>query len=173
MTSIPDNAENDSNDGKYLRKKEKEGQGYSFKIRSHSSNLNSKTLNIFPLNEMLAIIATSQNVFEVSEQCHYLRKRNQFSPVAQWCPTLCDHVHCSTPGFTVYLQLPELPQTHVHWVGDAIQLSHPLLSPSPAFSLSQHRGLFKLVSSSHQVAKVLQFQLQHQSFQWIFKTNFL
>jgi len=67
VTSIPDNDENDSNDGKYLRKKEKEGQGYSFKIRSHSSNLNSKTLNIFPLNEMLAIIATNQNVFEVSE----------------------------------------------------------------------------------------------------------
>ena len=82
MTSISDNDENDSNDnndGKYLSKKEKESQGYCFKIRSHSSNLNSKILNIFPLNEMLTIIATSQNVFEVSEQCHYLRKRHQFS----------------------------------------------------------------------------------------------
>ena len=66
-------------------------------------------------------------------------------------------------------KLPEPTQTHVHWVGDAIQPSHPLSSPSlPAFSLSQHQGLFQWVSSSHQVAKVLEFQLQHQSFQWVF-----
>ena len=65
-------------------------------------------------------------------------------------------------------------QTHVHWVGDAIQPSHPLSSPSPsAFNLSQHQGLFKWVSSLHQAAKVLEFQLQHQSFQWIFRTDFL
>ena len=80
---------------------------------------------------------------------------------------------CSIPGFPVHHQLPELAQTHVHWVGDAIQPSHPLLSPSPpAFSLSQHQGLFQWVSSSHQVAKVLELQLQHQSFQWIFRTDF-
>ena len=73
-----------------------------------------------------------------------------------------------------YHQLPKLAQTHVHWVGDAIQPSHPLLSSSPpAFSLSQHQGLFQWDSSSHQVAKVLEFQLQHQSFQWIFRTDFL
>ena len=67
-----------------------------------------------------------------------------------------------------------LLKTHVLWVGDAIQPSHPLLSPSPpAFNLSQHQGLFQWVSSSHQVAKVLEFQLQHQSFQWIFRTDFL
>ena len=73
----------------------------------------------------------------------------------------------STPGLPVYHQLPECTQTHVHWVGDAIQPSHPLLSPAPpAFNLSQHQGLFKWVSSSHQVAKGLQFQLHHQSFQW-------
>ena len=71
-------------------------------------------------------------------------------------------------------QLPEFPQAHVHWDGDAIQPSHPLSSPSPpAFSLSQHQGLFQWVSSSHQIAKVLEFQLQHQSFQWIFRTDFL
>ena len=65
-------------------------------------------------------------------------------------------------------------QIHVHWAGDAIQLSHPLLSPSsPAFNLSQIWGLLQWVTSSHQVAKVLEFQLQHQSFQWIFSTNFL
>ena len=73
-----------------------------------------------------------------------------------------------------YHQLLEFTQIHVHWVGDAIQPSHPLSSPSPpAFNLSQHEGLFKWVSSSLQVAKVLEFQLQHQSFQWIFRTDFL
>ena len=73
---------------------------------------------------------------------------------------------CSTPGFPVEHQLPELAQTHVHGVGDAIQSSHPLSSPSPpAFNLFQHQGLFQWVCSSHQVAKVLEFQLQHQSFE--------
>ena len=76
---------------------------------------------------------------------------------------------CSTPGLPVHYQLQELTQTHFHWISDAIQPSHPLSSPSPpAFNLSQHWGLFQWVSSSHQVAKVLEFQLQHQSFQWIF-----
>ena len=92
--------------------------------------------------------------------------RIKFSSVAQSCPTLCNPMDCSTPGFPVHHQLPELTQTHVHRVGDAIQSSHPLLSPSPpAFNLSQHQGLFKWVCSSHQVAKVLGFQLQHQSSQ--------
>ena len=68
-------------------------------------------------------------------------------------------------AFPVHHQLLEFTQTHVHWVGDAIQPSHPLLSPSPAFSLSEHQGLFQLVSFLHQVARVLEFQLQHQSFQ--------
>ena len=82
-----------------------------------------------------------------------------FSSVAQSCPTLCDPMDCSMPGFPVHHQLPELTQTHVHRVGDAIQASHPLLSPSPpACNLSQHQGLFKWVSSSHQVAKVLELQ---------------
>ena len=81
---------------------------------------------------------------------------------------------CSTQGYPVHHQLPEFTQTHVHGVGDAIQSSHPLLSPSsPAFSLSQHQSLFQWVSSSHQVAKVLVLQLQHQSFQRTFKTDFL
>ena len=83
-------------------------------------------------------------------------------------------MYCSTPGFPVHHQLPELAQTLVHRVDAAIQPSHPL-SPScpPAFSLSQHQGLFQWVSSSHQVARVLEFQLQHQSFQWIVRTDFL
>ena len=75
---------------------------------------------------------------------------------------------CSMPGLPVHHQFLEFTQTHVHWVSDAIQPSHPLSSPSPpAFNLSQHQGLFHWVSSSHQMAKVLAFQLQHQSFQWI------
>ena len=83
--------------------------------------------------------------------------------------------HCrSTLGFPVHHQLPEIAQTHVHWVSDAIQPSYSLLSPSPpTFNLSQHQGFFQWVSSSNQVAKVLELQLHHQSFQWIFRTDFL
>ena len=97
-----------------------------------------------------------------------------FISVAKLYPTLCDLMDCSTPGFPVLHELPELAQTHVHWVGDAVQPSHPLSSHfPPAFNLSQHQGLFQGVSSSHQVAKVLEFQLQHQSFRWIVRTDFL
>ena len=86
----------------------------------------------------------------------------------------CDPMDCSVPGLPVHHQLPEHARTHVHQVGDIIQPSHPLSSPSPpVFNLSQHQGLFQWVSSSHQVAKVLEFQLHHQSFQWIFRTDFL
>ena len=98
----------------------------------------------------------------------------QFISVTQSCPTLCDSMSCSTPGLPVHHQLPEPTQTHVHWVDDAIQPSHPLSSPSPpAFSLSQHHGLLQWVSSSHQVAKVLGFQVQHQCFQWTLRTDLL
>ena len=78
---------------------------------------------------------------------------NLFSSVAQSCPTLCNPMDSSTPGLPVHHQCPEFTKTHVHWVGDAILLSHPLSSPSPAFNLSRHQSLFKWVSSSHQVAK--------------------
>ena len=85
---------------------------------------------------------------------------------------LCNPMNHSTPGLPVHHQLPEFTQTHVHQVGDAIQPSHPLSSPSPpAPNPSQHLGLFQWVSSSHQVAKVLEFQLQHQSFQWTPRTD--
>ena len=98
----------------------------------------------------------------------------QFSSVAQSCPTFCDPMDRSTPVLPVNHQLLEFTQTHIHWVSDAIQPSHPLSSPSPpALNLSQHQGLFKWVSSSHQVAKVLEFQLQHQSFQWTPRTDLL
>ena len=97
----------------------------------------------------------------------------QFSSVIQSCPTLCNPMN-HTPGLPVHHQLPESTQTHVHWVDDNIQLSHPLPSPSlPALNLSQNQGLFKWVSSSHQVAKVLEFQLKHQSFQLTPRTDLL
>ena len=99
---------------------------------------------------------------------------SQFSSVTQSSVTLCDLMDCSTPDFPVHHKLPELVQTLVCWASDATQPSHPLTSPSPpACNLSQHQGLFQWVRSSHQVAKVLEFQLQHQSFQWIFRTDFL
>ena len=94
--------------------------------------------------------------------------------VAQSCPTLCDPMNHSTPGLPVHHRLPEFTQTQAHRVSDAIQPSHPLLSPSlPAPNPSQHQGLFQWVNSSHQVAKVLEFQLQHQSFQWTPRTDLL
>ena len=97
-----------------------------------------------------------------------------FSSVAQSCSTLWNPMDCSMPGLPVHHQLLEFTQTHVLWVGDAIQPSHPRSSPSPpALNLSQHQGLFKWVSTLHQVVKVLQFQLQHQSFQWTPRTDLL
>ena len=97
----------------------------------------------------------------------------QFSSVAQLCPTLCDPMDCSKPGFPVHHQLPELAQTHVHWVSDAIQPSHPLLSPSPTFNLSSIR-VFSNESVLHiRWPKYWEFQLQHQSYQWIFRIDFL
>ena len=97
-----------------------------------------------------------------------------FCSVAQPCPTLCHPVDYSTPGFSVLHHLLELDLTHMYWFSDAIQPFHPLSFPSPpVFNLSRHQGLFQWVGSLHQVAKVLELQLQHQSFQWIFRTDFL
>ena len=105
---------------------------------------------------------------------HFVQSTVQFNSVTQLCLTLCGPMDCSRPGFLVHHQLLELAQTQVHRVDDAIQPSHPLLSLSPpAFNLSQHQGVFQWISSLHQVAKVLEFQLQHQFFQWIFRTDFL
>ena len=104
---------------------------------------------------------------------HWRASSVQFSSVAQLCQTLCDPMDHSMPGLPVHHQLSEFTQTHACWVGDAIQPSHPLSSLSPTFNLSQHQGLFKWVSSSHQVAKVLEFLLQYQSFQWIFRMDWL
>ena len=95
------------------------------------------------------------------------------SSVDNLCSALCDSMDFSTPGFPVLHHLPELTQTQVHWIRATIQPSHPLLLPSPAFNLSQHRGLFQWVSSLHLIAKVSDLQLQDQSFQWIFRVDFL
>ena len=104
------------------------------------------------------------------QQWKKLFERGCCCSVTKLCPTLCDPMDCSTPSFPVLHCLLKLAQTHVHWVGDAIQPSHPLLSPS-AFNVSQHQCLFQWISSLNQVAKVL--ELQHQSFHWIFSTDFL
>ena len=96
----------------------------------------------------------------------------QFSSATQSCPTLSNLMDCSTPGLPVHHQLTEFVQTHLHWMGDAIQPSHPLSSPSPpALNLSQHQGLFQWVGASHEVVTVL--ELQHQTFQWILLPYFL
>ena len=98
----------------------------------------------------------------------------QFSSVAQSCPTLWDPMNHSMPGLPVHHQLLEFTQTHVHRVGDPIRPSYPLSSPSPpAPNPSQHQSLFQWVNSSHEVAKVLEFQLQRQSFQWTPRTDLL
>ena len=97
-----------------------------------------------------------------------------FSSVLQSCPILCDPMDCNMPGLPVHHQLLEFARSHVHQVGDAIQPSYPLSSLSPpTFSLCQHQDLFQWVSSSYQMAKVLELQLQHQSFQWVFRVDFL
>ena len=98
----------------------------------------------------------------------------QFSSLTQSCLTHCDPMNRSTPGLPVHHKLPKFTQTHVHQVGDAIQLSHPLSSPSlPALNPPQHQGLFQYVNSSHYIAKVLKFHLQHQSFRWTPRTDLL
>ena len=105
---------------------------------------------------------------------HYmLIELNTFSSVQSFsCVRLCNPMNHTTPGLPVHHQHPEFTQTHVHPVGDATQQSHPLLSPSPpALNHSQNQSLFQLVNSLHEVAKVLEFLLQHQSFQWTPRTN--
>ena len=112
-------------------------------------------------------IANSLDVARNREIVFIFKEPVQFSSVTQSCPTLCDPKNCSTPGLPVHHQLLEFTQTHVHRVGDAIQPSHSLSTPSPPAPYpSQHQSLFQWVNSSHEVAKALEFQLWHQSFQW-------
>ena len=97
-----------------------------------------------------------------------------FSSVTQTCLTLHDPMDCSMPGLPVPHQLPEFAQVLIHCFGDASQPSHPLRPPSPpALNVNQHQGLFQWVDCSHQMAKLLKLQLQHQSFQWISRADFL
>ena len=144
-------------------------------------NFSFSFISIFAIKKIIASVPTSLFPF-LGRQfiISYMHNETQsdysiqFSSVTQSCPTLCDFMDCITPGFPVLHCLPEFAQTHVHWVNDAIQPSHPPLPSSPpAFSLSQHQGLFQWISSSHQVTEVLEFHLQHQSFQWIFRVDFL
>ena len=109
----------------------------------------------------------------VTSFLHFFPKRGYSSVQLLSHVRLCNSMDCSMPGLPVHHQLQKFTQTHVHWVGDAIQPSHLLSSPSPpTFNHSQQQDLFQWVSSSHQVAKVLEFQLHYQSFQWIFRTDF-
>ena len=104
----------------------------------------------------------------------WLSSAFQFSSVAQSRPTLCDPIDCSMPCFPVLRHLAELAQTHVHWVSEVMQPSNALSSSSPpSINLAQPQGLSKWVSSFHQVVKVLEFHLQHQSFQWICRADLI
>ena len=124
--------------------------------------------------DVLAVQGTLKSLLQHhSSKASILRCSVQFSSVAQSYPILCNPMNCSTPGLPIHHQLPEFTQTHVHWVGDAIQPSNPLSSPfPPALNPSQNQGLFQWVGSLHQVAKILELRF-HQSFQWIFRVGFL
>ena len=154
-------------------KERKEGKEGGKELAEWEQNLGPL---LFPCISTHSLVSISIYIYIEREREKYTYQFSsvQFISVAQSCPTLYDPMDCSTSGFPVHHQLPELVQTHVHRVSDAIQPFHPLSSPSPpAFNLSQHQVLFQWVSSSHQVTKVLVLQLQHQSFQWIFRTDFL
>ena len=152
--------------GTVLKRLTKKGWIFShqhFIIRGYVVHTPIQKFNVYPIF-----------LFSLYQYC--IKFMLQFSSVTQSCPTLCDPMDCSTPGFPVHHHLPELTETRVHHdgVSDATQPSHHLSPPSPpTFNLAQHQDLFQWVSSSHQVAKVLEFQIQHQSFQWIFRTDFL
>ena len=142
----------------------------------HGSRLVSGLLRWYGVLENTASLSTAWNFSpNVVIRKYYIPclSETSVSSAAQSCLTLCDPMDCSTPGFPVHHQLPEFTQTHVHWVGDAIQPSHPLSASSPpVFNLSQHQSLFQWVGL-HQEAKVLEFQLQYQSFQWTLRTDLL
>ena len=118
--------------------------------------------NVFEMHQKIKWTGRKMNSFVIKNSKEY----NQFSSVTKLCPTLCNPMNPSTPGLPVHHLLPEFTQTHVHRVSDAIQPSHPLSSPSPpAPNPSQHQSLFQSANTSHEVAKVLEFQLQHLSLQ--------
>ena len=136
---------------------------YYLFLSHHQCSLSARTLSVF----FTALFLTPRTSVPGTEFSSVQFSRSVMSN-SLW-PHGLQHTRPPCPSPT-----PEFTQTHGHWVSDAIRPSHPLSSPSPpAFNLSQHQGLFKWVSSSYQVAKALEFQLQHQSFQWLFRTDFL
>ena len=140
----------------------------SYKLNFYSIRIEvMKNLGSILKSRDITLLTKVHPVKAIFIQCSVL------SSVTQSRLTLCNTMDCSTPGFPVLHNLLQFAQTHVHWMGDAIQASHPVSFPSPVFNLCQHLGLFQWGSSSHQVAKVSEFQLQHQSFQWIFRVYFL
>ena len=153
---------------KWLQAKERSGHARLWLI------LNGGT-NTFKEGEELLLMVRIQTWVELSKWRIGWKDKQMadcYCSIAKSCLTLSNPMDCSTSGIPVYL--PEFAQTHVHWVGDPIQPSHPLSFPSPpALNLSQHQGLFQWVGTSHQVPKLLELQLQHQYFQWMFKADFL
>ena len=148
-------------------KKERKKERNGFSIQRKENKYHVQNLVHLLMWEINLIILLSMPMFPSLLRVFLV----QFNSVA---PTLCNPMDHSTPGLPAHHQLPEFTQTHVHWAGDTIQSSHTLSSPSPPmFNLSQHQGLFKWVSSLHQVAIVLEFQLQHETFQWTFRTDLL
>ena len=145
-----------------------------------SHPLSSPSLPTFNLSQCQGLFKWVNSSYQVARVLEFQHQpfqwisSVQFSSVTESCPILCRPMNHSTSGLPVHHQLLEFTQTHVHRVGDAIQPSHSLSSPStPAFNLFLHLDLFKWVSSSHQVVKILEFQLQHQSFQWTPRTDLL
>ena len=144
-----------------------------FKRGSHRISLNWVFISLAPLSLPPLPLLCSPSLLQLPRQSACLWAFFLFlcCSVAKSPASLYDPMDCSTPGFPVLHYLPEFSQTHVYWVGDAVQTSHPLLPSSLTLNLSQHQGLFQWVGSLHQVAKVL--ELQHQSFQWILRVDFL
>ena len=146
---------NKSEKGKYhmISYVKSRGKKWTHRYREHIGDCQRMGV-IRGRNEWRKIYIYKENLNLCS--CLILCMKKSSCSVAQSCLTLCNHMDCRTPGFPVLHHHPELAQTHAHWLSDVIKPSHPLSSPSlPAFNLSQHQGLFKWISSSHQVAKVL------------------
>ena len=149
------------------------GKTRALTIQSLVSKVMSLLLNMLS-RFVIAFLPRSKHLYSSPNHRNQKILSVQFSSVTQSCPTLCKPMECSTPGLPLHQQLLEPTQTHGHCVSSAIQPSHPPSTPyPPTFDLPQHQSLFQWVGSSHQVAKVLESQLQHQPFQWIFRTDFL